>query len=90
MLRFYNIYENFEVFFNSFFNGNEVEFLYKNTRYCILPVYNEKAVMGVRFGKAYEDADVYCTQKDELYNVNIGNEKFGEILGDIEILWYNC
>ena len=90
MCNFFELYNSFDEFFDTFFRGNEIEFLYQNKRFYILPIYNEdKSVMGVSIGIAYGKTELICLSKNELYNAWIDKSIFGNILQEIEIVWNN-
>ena len=87
---FYSLYNSFEEFFDSFYRGNEVEFIYNNEQFFILPIYsNEQNVVGVRFGKSYCDIEQLCFSKEDLFNVRISQDSFGGIVDQIKIIWHN-
>ena len=89
-MNFFSIYASFDNFYNSFFRGNEVEFIYENDSYYLLPIFNNsKKVIGVCFGKAYANIDIECRSKDELYHVQINGSFLGDILDKIVITWHN-
>ena len=90
MSKFLNLYDSFDEFYNSFFQGNEVEFLYNGDRYCILPVFDDfKNVCGVLIGKENDEHDLICKSKEELYYSQISNTFFGAILHDVDFVWNN-
>ena len=90
MFNFLNLYNSFEEFYDSFFKGNEIEFLYRGQRFYILPRYNDKGnITGVYLGAFGDEKEAVFTTKDELYNAKIGVELLGNILSQIEITWYN-
>ena len=39
-MNFFSIYESFDFFYSSFFRGNEVEFIYENNRFYLLPIFD--------------------------------------------------
>ena len=67
-----DLYHSFEEFYESFFRGNEIEFTYKDDRFFILPIYNQREeVIGVRLGAAYREYEVNCFSKNDLLNALI-------------------
>ena len=89
MLDFFSLYGSFEEFYETFFRGNEVEFIYRGQQYYILPIWNaSKTVTGVYFGKAYGENEIQCFSKEELYNVRIEDSTLGNILKEIKIKFY--
>ena len=89
MLNFFDLYDSFDSFYDSFFRGNEVEFLY-NTLYCIIPVFdNLDNVSGVLIGKQNDEQDSIYHSKNELFYAQISETFLGDILNDIEIVWNN-
>ena len=90
MNNFSDLYQTFEDFYNSFFRGNEVEFLYNGNRFCIFPKYNSsKRVIGVFVGKAYDEQEIFCASKEELYKASLGDSSLGEAIEKIKIVWNN-
>lgn len=90
MKKFYQIYNSIDEFYESFFRGNEVEFIYDSKHFFIIPEYNdEKKVIGVSFGLKNSDAHITLMSRDALFNASLGNEIFGNILDDLVITWHN-
>ncbi|MBE6644873.1 MAG: hypothetical protein E7612_05780 [Ruminococcaceae bacterium] len=90
MLNFYDLYDSFDSFYDSFFRGNEVEFLYNNTLYCVLPVFDDSNnVSGVLIGKENDEQESICYSKEELYCAKISETFLGCILNEIKIVWNN-
>ena len=91
MSKFLDLYNSFDDFYETFYRGNEVEFLYNGEHYYILPQYNDqKKIIGIIVGNDNEGGDIICSSKLELYTVPIASLIFGDILGEIEIVWNNC
>ena len=89
-MNFYSLYNSFESFFDSFFRGNEIEFLYDNEHFFILPMYdNNHNVVGVEFGKANCKHSQKIFSKDDLFNAKMGDTSLGLIIDYLEIIWYN-
>ena len=90
MAKFFDLYDSFDDFYETFLRGNEIEFLYEGERYCILPTFNDsKKADGVIIGKAYDDHEQRCASMESLYNATIADRVFGDILEKIEIVWNN-
>ena len=89
MLHFFDIYNSFEDFFETLYRGNEIEFSYNGKSFFILPIFKDAhSVIGVTFGNAYSDKKVECFSKEDLYNIQIGNDLFGNIFDKIETTFY--
>jgi len=89
---FSNLYNSFDEFYDTFLRGNEIEFIYKNTKYSILPLYNNEIaneVIGVEVCEFESDNVIRCLSRLELYNAIINGDPFHEILCNIEITWNN-
>lgn len=89
MSRVYEIYRDFDDLYNSFFRGNEIEFLYQGKHYYILPHFDNRVVKGVILGEAYSEEEVQCLSKDALYNARIENSILGDVIPYVEIIWNN-
>lgn len=91
MFYFFDLYLDFHHFYNSFFKGNEIEFIYKSKRYYIVPHYDDNdEIIGVELGEANSTVNTICLSTSGLYNAAIGDTVFGEALSNIEIVHYNC
>ena len=91
MPNFFNLYDSFDDFYNSFYRGNEVEFLYNDERYYVLPKFdNLKNVVGILVGKKGLEEDSIYTSVDDLYHTAISDLSLGCILEKIVIVWNNC
>ena len=91
MPNFFNLYDSFDDFYNSFYRGNEVEFLYNDERYYVLPKFdNLKNVVGILVGKKGLEEDSIYTSVDDLYHAAISDLSLGCILEKIVIVWNNC
>ena len=91
MSKFTDLYSSFDDFYETFYRGNEVEFLYKDEHYYVLPKFNlEKGITGIVIGKENGNRDVVCFSKNELYTASIAGLTFCSILDEIEIIWHNC
>ena len=89
MYNFYDIYSSLEELYNSFFRGNELEFVYNDKKYYILPCYGiNETVVGVCIGESGMNENT-CFSHTELSNYRIEKVKFGDILSDIRIIWFN-
>ena len=90
MYKYYELYNSFDDFFSSILHGNEIEFVYNEKQFYILP-YRDSSdkIIGACFGEKYKDNDKICFSSKELYNVCIGNITLNTILSEIEISWYN-
>ena len=89
MPKFYDLYKSFDDFYDTLMRGNEVEFIYNDNRYFILPIYKDKSVFGVWFGKEYSDPVPEFYSKEDLLLAKIDSFKLKEVLDVIEIVWYN-
>ena len=89
MKSFFDLYSSFDDFFESFFKGNEFEFVYKQRRYYILPSYVEGRVKGIILGISNEDKETLFLSKESLYLAPIEESFLGNILKEIEIVWHN-
>ncbi len=87
-MNFFELYKSFDYFYDSILRGNEIEFLYKEKQYYILPHFDKSCVIGVCFGEAYSDDEKIYFSFDELYNAPIENTTFDKILNEIEIKFY--
>lgn len=87
---FYFLYDSFEAFFNSFLRGNEVEFMYNNRHFVVLPIFNnDKKIVGVKIGESDCEQEQMCFSQEELFNVTIDGKPFGNLVEHIKIIWYN-
>ena len=89
MSKFSDLYSSFDIFYKTLLQGNEIEFLYRKKHYYIIPVYEKSNIIAVRLGEAYKDCDIVCTTKLDLYNAQINNISFGELVDKIDIIWNN-
>ena len=88
MANFYSLYNSFEEMYDTMFRGNEIEFVYKQKRYCLLPHFNDNEIVGVIFGEFGNEKTVFLS-KQELYHLKIEDDSFCNILSKIDIIWHN-
>ena len=85
-MKFFDLYKTFDDFYDTLLRGNEIEFLYNEKHFSILPCFDEnEKVTGVCFGEAYTDNDKIYFSSNELYNAPIENTTLDKILNEIEI-----
>lgn len=89
MSSFKSKYQSFDELYETTLRGNEIEFKYNEKFYFILPYFKDKKVVGVSMGQFNADDEKVCYSKQELYDVEIDDMVFGEILDSIDILWDN-
>lgn len=88
-MKFFDLYKSFDEFYNTMLRGNEVEFIYNEKHFYILPHFDEnEKVTGVCLGEAYTDDEKIYFSSGELYNATIGNTTNCKILGEIKIKFY--
>ena len=75
--------------FNSFHRGNEIEFAYNSKKYFLLPYWHKNMVIGVLFGEQAIEKETICLSWNELYDLDVQESKFGDIINLIDILWTN-
>ncbi len=82
-------YNSFEELYETMLRGNEIEFVYRNKSYFLMPHFNETdEVEGVLLGAAGSNGILFAT-KEDLYNANIEGEFFGNIFCQTDIVWNN-
>lgn len=90
MKKFHTLYRSFADFFDTFSRGNEVEFVYRGKHFSVFPNHDEKnGVTAVMFCSTDEDVEKSFSTAEQLYNCKIGDEKLGDIVSEIEIIWNN-
>ena len=90
MSKFFSLYNTFEDFYATFYRGNEVEFVYNEERYFVLPMFDDSQnICAVILGKENDDNEIICKSEQDLYNAPISKTVLGNILDEIEIVWYN-
>ena len=89
-MNFYSLYDSFDTFFKTFLRGNEVEFMYNNRHFAVLPIFtNDKKVVGVRIGESGCEKEQLCFSQEELFNFPIDGKPFGTLVEHIKIVWNN-
>ena len=83
------MYKSLDEFYDTMLRGNEIEFVYKEKCYFLLPNFKNNKIKGILFGVFGSEEEIICLSKQELYNIPIETEVFGEILSSIHILWSN-
>ena len=82
-------YNSFEELYETMLRGNEIEFIYKNKSYFLMPYFNEiDSVVGVLLGASGSRGVLFAT-KEDLYNADIEGEVFGNIFCQADIIWNN-
>ena len=90
MSKFFSLYNTFEDFYATFYRGNEVEFVYNEERYFVLPMFDDSQnICGVVFGQENTDYETICKSTQDLYNATISETFLGNILDEIEVVWHN-
>ena len=84
-----SIYRSISCLYNTMLRGNEIEFSYAGHRYFILPVYSEKAVVGVALGEADSNIEKKYFSYLELQSAHINGNLFSKVFGECEVLWNN-
>ncbi len=88
-MKFFDLYKTFDEFYNTMLRGNEIEFIYNEKQYFILPKRDENNnVIGVYFGEAYKDDEKIYFSADTLYNATIEDTTLNQILQNINIKFY--
>lgn len=89
MSNFNNLYHSFKEFYETFFRGNEVEFVYKNKKFYLLPAYSDSKISGICFGTSENTDEQFCNSLDDLYNLKIEDDILGNIIDHIDIIGHN-
>ena len=85
-MKFFDLYKSFDEFYNTMLRGNEVEFIYNEKHFYILPHFDEnEKVTGVCLGEAYTDDEKIYLSSVELYNAPIEGTTLNKILQEVDI-----
>lgn len=85
-MKFFDLYKSFDEFYNTMLRGNEVEFIYNEKHFYILPHFDEnEKVTGVCLGEAYTDDEKIYFSSGELYNAPIEGTTLNKILQEIDV-----
>ena len=88
-MKFFDLYKTFDDFYDTLLRGNEIEFLYNEKHFFILPHFDEnKKVTGVYLGEAYTDNEKIYFSSGELYNALVEDTTLKKIINKIEIKFY--
>lgn len=90
MAAFFDLYDSFDAFYESFFRGNEIEFLYKKDTYTLFPIYDKNdVVIAINFSRGNRDEESIIKSSKDLYEIQLNNNSLGTILNEIDVIWYN-
>ena len=89
MANFYVHFKTVSELYNSIFCGNEVEFLYNEKKYYILPCFSDNKVKGLYVGESYTENFVKCFSLKEFLNVKLQGSFIVDVFSKFEITWNN-